>query len=88
MELSGVLYFPSQTIKFSGGSDLNDSQAMIIADTVEFTGSTVVDFDDVTTANPLRAQTTLREESSGARYRSGQAVPIECDRFKSNRFET
>ena len=88
MELSGGLYFPSQTIRFSGGSNPSDSQAMIIADTVEFTGSIVVDFDDVTTANPLRAQATLREESSGARYRSGQAVPIECDRFKSNRFET
>ena len=88
MELSGGLYFPSQTIHFSGGSNPTDSQAMIIADTVEFTGSTVVDFDDVTTANPLLAQATLREESSGARYRSGQAVPIECDRFKSNRFET
>jgi len=61
MELSGVLYFPSQTISFSGGSNLNDSQAMIIADTVEFTGSTVVDIDNVTTTNPLLAQATLLE---------------------------
>ncbi len=61
MELSGVLYFPSQAIHFSGGSNLTDSQAMIIADTVEFTGSTMVDFDDVTTTNPLLAQATLLE---------------------------
>ena len=61
MELSGVLYFPSQTINFSGGSNLNDSQAMIIADTVAFTGSTVVDLDNVTTTNPLLAQATLLE---------------------------
>ena len=61
MELSGVLYFPSQTISFSGGSNLNDSQVMIIADTVEFTGSTVVDLNNVTTTNPLLAQATLLE---------------------------
>ena len=61
MELSGVLYFPSQTINFSGGSNLNDSQAMIIADTVEFTGSSVVDLNNVTTTNPLLAQATLLE---------------------------
>ena len=36
-------------------------QAMIIADTVEFTGSTVVDIDNVTTTNPLLAQATLLE---------------------------
>ena len=61
MELSGVLYFPSQTLSFSGGSNLNDSQVMIIADTVEFTGSTVVDLNNVTTTNPLLAQATLLE---------------------------
>lgn len=61
MELSGVLYFPSQSIRFSGGSDLNDSRAMIIADTVEFSGSSVVDLDDVTTTNPLLAEATLLE---------------------------
>ncbi len=61
MDLSGVLYFPSQAIKFSGGSNLSDSQSMIIADTVEFTGSTVVDIENVTTTNPLLAQATLLE---------------------------
>ncbi len=61
MVLNGVLYFPSQAIDFSGGSNLNDSQAMIIADTVEFTGSTVVDLSNVTTTNPLLAQATLLE---------------------------
>ncbi len=61
MELSGVLYFPSQSISFSGGSDLNDSQAMIIADIVAFTGNSVVDLDNVTTTNPLLAQATLLE---------------------------
>jgi hypothetical protein len=34
---------------------------MIIADTVEFTGSSVVDLDNVTTTNPLLAQATLIE---------------------------
>ncbi len=61
MQLSGVLYFPSQTLSFSGGSNLNDSQAMLIADTVEFTGSSVVDLDSVTTTNPLLAEATLLE---------------------------
>ncbi len=34
---------------------------MIIADTVEFSGSSSVDLDSVTTTNPLLAQATLLE---------------------------
>jgi hypothetical protein len=61
MDLSGVLYFPSQTVRFSGGSDLSNSTTMIIADTVVFSGNSVVDLDSVTTTNPLLAQATLLE---------------------------
>ena len=61
MNLSGVLYFPSTGVDFSGGSNLTDSEAMIIADTVEFSGNTTVDLIDVTTTNPLLTQATLLE---------------------------
>lgn len=61
MDLSGVLYFPSQTVRFSGGSDLSNSSTMIIADTVVFSGNSVVDLDSITTTNPLLAQATLLE---------------------------
>ncbi len=61
MNLSGVLYFPSTSVDFSGGSSLADSQAILIADTVEFSGNSSVDLVSVTTTNPLLAQATLLE---------------------------
>ncbi len=61
MDLTGVLYFPSQSVSFTGGSNLLDSQVMIIADTVEFSGNSVVDLDNVTTTNPLLTEATLLE---------------------------
>ena len=42
MYMEGIIYFPSQDLQFSGGSGLNASQSMIIADTVTFTGNTEV----------------------------------------------
>ena len=61
MDLTGVLYFPNQSVSFTGGSSLLDSQVMIIADTVEFSGNSVVDLDNVTTTNPLLTEATLLE---------------------------
>ncbi len=37
--LDGALYFPGQELKFSGGSLTENSPTMIIADTLDFTGS-------------------------------------------------
>ena len=38
MQLEGIIYFPSTDISFSGGSTLQSSAAIIIADEVSFTG--------------------------------------------------
>lgn len=38
MDLEGILYFPSQDLNFSGGTSLDTSASMIIANTVSFTG--------------------------------------------------
>jgi hypothetical protein len=62
MDLDGVLYFPSQTVRFSGGSELESSEVMIIADKVEFSGDTEVDLESATgTSNPLLAEAKLVE---------------------------
>jgi len=39
MQLEGILYFPSSDLTFSGGSSLQSSAAVIIADEVRFSGS-------------------------------------------------
>ena len=47
MELDGVLYFPNNEVSFSGGSSLDSSSAMLIADSVTFMGNSFVgDFDN------------------------------------------
>ncbi len=62
MNLDGTLYFPNQDLQFAGGSDLQNSAAVIIADTVKFTGNTEVDIDTtVGDANPLLSEATLVE---------------------------
>jgi len=38
MDLEGILYFPKQNLNFSGGTSLDSSASMIIANTVSFTG--------------------------------------------------
>ena len=62
MNLDGILYFPNQDLQFAGGSDLQNSAAVIIADTVNFTGNTEIDIDTtVGDANPLLFEATLVE---------------------------
>lgn len=54
--------FPNQTVHFSGGSELESSEAMIIADKIEFSGNTEVEIESAAgTSNPLLAQATLVE---------------------------
>jgi len=60
--LTGILYFPNQAVKFAGGSESNGSSTMIVADTIEFTGSSEIELDDPTlNGNPLLAQAVLVE---------------------------
>jgi hypothetical protein len=63
MDLDGVLNFPNQTVQFSGGSELESSEAMIIADQIEFSGNTEVELESAVggTSNPPLAQAKLVE---------------------------
>jgi len=42
MDLDGILYFPNNDLNFSGGSALDASSSMLIANSVTFTGQSVV----------------------------------------------
>ncbi len=66
MQLNGIIYFPTVDMAFTGGSELNNSASIIIADEVTFTGD--VYLGDFTTApgnailgNALMLQATLVE---------------------------
>ncbi len=63
MQLNGILYFPSTDVAFTGGSSLNESAAVIIADEVTFTGEVWLgDFDGSSIlGNALLLQATLVE---------------------------
>lgn len=65
MELNGILYFPNDFVSFSGGSAMTDSATMIIADKVNFSGTTNLgDFNMAAAAilsNALMLQVTLLE---------------------------
>ena len=55
MDLEGLIYFPSQDLNFSGGTEFDVSSSMLVARTISFTGQTHVgNFDGtVVEANPL-----------------------------------
>lgn len=63
MNLEGIIYFPTQDVQFSGGTSLNSSTSLIIANTVTFTGSTNIGgFENTPNLkNPLLISATLVE---------------------------
>ena len=62
MNLDGILYFPNQNIKFAGGSSLDATSSIIIADTVTFTGNTEIGLAGAAvSANPLLVTAKLVE---------------------------
>jgi hypothetical protein len=63
MDLDGVLYFPNQTLKFSGGSATDNSSSILIANIIEFTGQSYLgDFDgSAAAANPGLVRVALVE---------------------------
>jgi hypothetical protein len=54
MNLEGVLYFPNQDLQFSGGTTIDPVTTLIVADSIDFVGTTEVDdFDgSAIRANP------------------------------------
>jgi hypothetical protein len=63
MDLEGIIYFPVQDVKYTGGSAFDISATMIIADEVEISGNTNLgDFDgSATQANTLLIEAWLAE---------------------------
>jgi hypothetical protein len=66
MQLNGIIYFPTVDMSFAGGSALNNSASIIIADEVTFSGDAFL--GGFTTApgnailgNALMLQATLVE---------------------------
>ncbi len=55
MTIEGIIYFPKHSLQFAGGSTLDTSSTMIVADTVTFTGNTEIDdlSGSSSAANPL-----------------------------------
>ncbi|MCH7795595.1 MAG: hypothetical protein IH900_10725, partial [Proteobacteria bacterium] len=42
MDIEGILYFPSQDVNFSGGTTLDVSASLIIANRLNFTGQSTL----------------------------------------------
>ena len=61
--LEGILYFPNQDLTFSGGSETDPVPAIIVANTVDFTGDTNTgDFDgSVVVESPFLVEVSLVE---------------------------
>ncbi len=63
MTMEGILYFPNQDLKFSGGGTIDPVTTLIAANTAEFTGNTTTDNLDgsVVTGNPFLIVVNLVE---------------------------
>ena len=51
LSLLGALYFPSQEVRINGTSDFDDGCLQIVANTVQFLGTTDINNDAATCAN-------------------------------------
>lgn len=63
MDLDGIIYFPNNAVTFTGGSSLDLSSSMLLADSVTFAGQSFVgDFENSTVAtNQVLVSTSLVE---------------------------
>ncbi len=61
MRLTGILYFPSQHVDFTGGSSINESEIMLLADTITFTGTSYLEADYANSVLPQEQYARLVE---------------------------
>lgn len=63
MDLAGIIYAPSQSVNFSGGSSADSSNSTIISDSVNFTGNSyLAEFSpSQRLLNPLLVEARLLE---------------------------
>jgi hypothetical protein len=45
MELTGILYFPNSEVEFTGGSEMNEADVLLVASTLKFTGNSYLNAD-------------------------------------------
>jgi hypothetical protein len=45
MDLTGILYFPNSEVEFTGGSELDEADILLVADTVKITGNSYLNAD-------------------------------------------
>jgi hypothetical protein len=45
MDITGILYLPSQHVEFTGGSTTNDADILLVASTITFTGNSYLNAD-------------------------------------------
>jgi hypothetical protein len=45
MQLTGIIYFPSQHVEFTGGSATGGADVLLVASTLAFTGNTYLNSD-------------------------------------------
>jgi hypothetical protein len=61
MQLTGILYFPSQHVDFTGGSSVAQSEILLLASTITFTGTSYLDADYANSVLPQQQYARLVE---------------------------
>ncbi len=61
MQLTGIIYFPSQHVGFTGGSSVAESEILLLASTITFTGTSYLDADYANSVLPQEQYARLVE---------------------------
>jgi hypothetical protein len=52
MNLTGILYFPSQSVEFTGGSSVEEARVLLVANLLKFSGNSYLDADYASSVLP------------------------------------
>ncbi|MGH6944636.1 MAG: hypothetical protein ACREH6_10505, partial [Geminicoccaceae bacterium] len=61
MQLTGIIYFPSQHVDFTGGSTVAESEILLVASTITFSGTSYLDADYANSVLPQEQYARLVE---------------------------
>jgi hypothetical protein len=42
MDLTGILYFPNSEVEFTGGSEMDEANVLLVASTLKITGNSYI----------------------------------------------
>ena len=45
MDLTGIIYFPNSEVEFTGGSEMDEADVLLVASTLKITGNTYLNAD-------------------------------------------